>query len=149
MKKLSTCFSPKTNNIQLNQNKQTERTETLHTQELKCTDLREESRLHKVNMRQCCCDSQHAAVAPGAISLSQPLSRSTGREERSRISTLGKKIRASDSNLPCIIPSLRSSQALRCRPHKHHYNCCGKSCNIAVATSYASVEEKKGEEATA
>lgn len=68
----------------------------------------------KVNMHQCCCDSQHAAVAPGAIRLSQPLSHSTGRGEHRRISTLGKKIRASDSNLPCIILSLRSSRALRC-----------------------------------
>lgn len=65
-------------------------------------------------MHQCCCDSQHAAVAPGAIRLSQPLSHSTGRGEHRRISTLGKKIRASDSNLPCIILSLRSSRALRC-----------------------------------
>lgn len=94
-------------------------------------------------MRQCCCDSQHAAVAPGAISLSQPLSHSTGRGEHRRISTLGKKIRASDSNLPCIILSLRSSRALRCRLHRHHSNCCGKSCNISVAASCTSVEKKK------
>lgn len=87
---------------------------------------------HKVNMHQFCCDSQHAAVAPGAIRLSQPLSHSTGRGEHRRISTLGRKIRASDSNLPCIILSLRSPRALRCQLHKHHSNCCRKKVVTSV-----------------
>lgn len=94
-------------------------------------------------MRWCCCDSQHAAVAPGAISLSQPLSCSTGRGEHWRISTLGKNIRASDSNLPCIIPSLRSSRALRCWLHKHHSNCCVKTCNIRVVRQWGERKKKK------
>lgn len=122
--------------------KQSEWTNTLH-KKYSVQFFGKNPDFNKEDMRWCCCDSQHAAVAPEAISLSQPLSHSTGRGEQRRVSKLGKKIRASDSNLPCIILSLRSSHALRCQLHKHHFNWRRKSCNIGEATSCTSVAEKR------
>lgn len=145
-KNITHALIEKQNNTEWNQNEQPGHTKTLHTyiKNSSAQIFGKNPDLHKVNMRKCCCDSQHAAVAPGAISLSQPLSHSTGRGEHRRISTLGKKIRASDSNLPCIILSLRSSRALLCWQHKHHSNCCGKKVVTSVWLQVAYQWEKKG-----
>lgn len=89
-------------------------------------------------MLQCRRYSQHAAAAPGAISCHNNISHSIRRGGGGRrggtqrdFHAGGENIRASDSDLPCIVLSPRSSRALQCQLHKHHSNSYTKSFDIS------------------
>ena len=137
------------------QNKRPGHTGTRHTWRGVYRSLSRTQTFNKVNMRQC--DSRHAAVAPGAISLSQPLSHNTGRGEHRRTSTLGKETEQKKEHLTAIC----HASSFHCVPlepppvpnTQTSSNCCRRGCFfksvwLQVANQWRN-KTKQGEEATA